>query len=65
MVSDMSYEGLDISDGGEAMVQFAWLVRGKYGREEEEVVKRRLVEYCSQDTLGMVRVFEVVEGIVD
>ena len=62
LVPDMSYEGLDIADGGEAMVQFAWLVRGKYGREEGEVVKGRLVEYCAVDTLGMVRVFEVVEG---
>ncbi len=63
LVPDMSYEGLDISDGGEAMVQFAWLVRGRYGKEEGEVVKGSLVEYCGVDTLGTVKVHEVVEGL--
>ncbi len=65
LVPEMSYEGLDISDGGEAMAVYAWLVKGKYEGEEVEVVKDSLVEYCSQDTLGMVRVHWVVEGIVD
>ncbi len=65
LVPDMSYEGLEIQDGGEAMVQFAWLVRGRYSDGEGEKVKGRLVRYCGVDTLAMVKVHEVVEGIVE
>jgi len=46
------------------MVQLAWLVRRKYGKEQGEVVKGSLVRYCSQDTMAMVRVHERVEGTV-
>jgi len=63
LVPDMSYENLEIQDGGEAMAQFAWLVRGRYQGEEIEKVKNSLVRYCGVDTLGMVRVHERVEGM--
>jgi CRISPR/Cas system-associated exonuclease Cas4 (RecB family) len=59
LVSDMSYEGLQFQEGGEAMAAFAYLALGRYTNPEEaDSVKNHLVEYCSQDTLAMVRLHQ-------
>ena len=59
LVPDMSYEGLRFQEGGDAMAAFAYLALGRYtDPEEADLVKHDLVEYCSQDTLAMVRLHE-------
>ena len=55
IVPDMSYEGLAISKGDDACAIFAYMVQGKYSEEE---TKKKLLEYCQQDTLAMVRLHE-------
>lgn len=62
LVSDLSYAGLEISNGGEAM--------GAYGSlhlvenmEEREKIRRALLEYCKLDTLAMVRIYEKLKNL--
>ena len=64
MVSHMSYEGLEISDGQNASATFSYMVKGKYGKEEMEQKRKELLEYCQMDTLAMVRVHEEMVGHV-
>ncbi|MBA7515546.1 hypothetical protein ES705_07588 [subsurface metagenome] len=64
LVPEMSYEGLEIRNGDEAMATFACLAQGKYGNSEVETIKNHLLEYCKQDTLAMVKLHrQLVEYI--
>jgi CRISPR/Cas system-associated exonuclease Cas4 (RecB family) len=59
LVPEMSYEGLPINDGGSAAAAFAYLALGRYSSPADvETVRRDLLEYCKQDTLGMVRLHQ-------
>jgi hypothetical protein len=58
LVSDISYDSLDISDGDSASAVFAYIAIGKYTGEEAEKLKENLLEYCKMDTLGMVKLHE-------
>jgi len=58
LVSDMSYNELEIADGDSAMAAFANLALDKYEDEEAETIKRNLLDYCKQDTLAMVKLHE-------
>ncbi len=58
LVPEMSYDGMSISNGDEAMAIFADLARGKIKGEEAEETKKHLLEYCRQDTLAMVKLHE-------
>ena len=64
MVPTLNYENMEISNGSDAVAQFAYLARGKYSSVEEKVVRKNLLEYCKLDTLAMVKVYERLEGIV-
>jgi len=55
LVPEMSYEGLEIRNGDEAMATFACLAQGQYGNSEIETIKNNLLEYCKQDTIAMVK----------
>ena len=58
LVPEMSYEGLEIRNGDEAMATFACLAQGKYADSEVETIKNYLLEYCKQDTLAMVKLHQ-------
>lgn len=58
LLPEMTYEGLDISEGDTAMAAFAYLANGHYSEDEAELVRKNLLEYCKQDTLAMVRLHE-------
>ena len=60
LVPELSYEGLDINDGGSAMAVFANMVQGKYSPEEIVVHRKNLLEYCKLDTYAMVRLHEIL-----
>ena len=63
MVKDLNYDNMEISNGSDAVAQFAYLARGKYGKEEEKVVRQNLLEYCKLDTLAMVKVWEKLQEL--
>jgi hypothetical protein len=54
---------MEISNGGDAVAEFAYLAKGKYEEGEEEVVRNNLLEYCKLDTLAMVKVWERLNRI--
>lgn len=58
LVADMSYDDLEIGDGGAAMAVVARMAAGKHNDEEVKTIRKNLLEYCRQDTLAMVRVHE-------
>jgi len=63
LVPEMSYDELQIREGGSASAAFAYLALGKYEGEEGEKVKRDLLTYCAQDTMAMVRLHENLSNI--
>ena len=57
LVPDMTYEGLAICDG--EMASEAYFTMGDIGDAEElRKLRKALLEYCRQDTIGMVRLLE-------
>ena len=64
LVSDLSYEGLEIGNGDAALVTFAMMAQGKMSPDEMERKRAALLEYCKMDTLAMVRLHEVLHGFV-
>ena len=64
MAPELSYENMEISNGSDAVAQFAYLARGKYSKKETKVVRSSLLEYCGLDTLAMVKVWEKLWEVV-
>ncbi len=61
-VPELSYEGMDISDGTEAMQ--GWITMLELPRGQEKNDKHRaLLEYCKLDTNGMVSLFEFAQRL--
>jgi hypothetical protein len=61
LVEDLSYEGLAVSNGEVAMLRYGEAVWGDLPELERAAIFEDLLRYCAVDTLGMVRVFEVLE----
>jgi hypothetical protein len=57
LIPGMTYQGMEISDGGMAMEGYFRMCAGGEPGEVEKV-RRGLLEYCRMDTLGMVRLYE-------
>ena len=57
-LSNLTYEGMDIGNGVEALITYANF--NNYSKEEYNYKYNKLIEYCSQDTYAM---FEVLEGL--
>ena len=64
LVTDLSYDGLAIANGGCAMVVFAMMAQGMMSPEEIEQKKAELLAYCKLDTLAMVRVHEKLSELL-
>jgi len=58
LVPEMTYEGMEVGDGTEAGVAWEKLVRGGLDQIECEKTRRALLDYCSQDTMAMVRLLD-------
>lgn len=58
LVPKMTYEGMEVADGEAAGVAWESLVRGTVDGIGRDRVKKALLDYCRQDTLGMVRLVE-------
>jgi len=58
-----SYEGMEISQGGDASLDYMWIVHGlpwrkKATEKDIKKVRENLLEYCGLDTEGMVWIVE-------
>jgi hypothetical protein len=61
LVPDLSYAGLEIANGDDALVTFAKMAQGMMAPDEMVGKRAALLEYCERDTLAMVRLHEVLE----
>ena len=58
LVPDLSYEGMEISDGLAASFSFEDMFQGTVVGDAAEIVRENLIDYCRLDTLAMVRIVE-------
>jgi hypothetical protein len=59
LVPELSYDGLEVADGGAAMDAYSRMSETKDPAEIERI-RAALLTYCGHDTLGMVRLWEKI-----
>jgi len=59
-----TYEGMAISDGGEAMRKYQRVVHGKASQDEKRRVLADLLIYCGQDTLALIDIIRDLRKLV-
>ena len=57
LVPELSYNALEIKEGGTASNTFLSMVNGSFEGDIEET-RRQLLEYCKLDTYAMVKILE-------
>ena len=63
LVPEMTYEGMEVADGQSAGQAWESLVGGGLGEVERERIRKALLDYCGQDTLGMVKLVEKLQRV--
>jgi CRISPR/Cas system-associated exonuclease Cas4 (RecB family) len=58
LIPDLSYEGLNVSDGAMASTKFAKMACGRIVEKDIEKTRRDLLAYCKVDTFALVRLHE-------
>ncbi|HET9180351.1 MAG TPA: DUF2779 domain-containing protein [Terriglobia bacterium] len=58
LIPDMTYAGMQVADGEEAGLTWEKMVRGQVSQQEKARLRNALLEYCSLDTLAMVRLLD-------
>ena len=58
--SDLSYKGMNIANGGEAMSKYLAFLEGSQTEEESKQMFADLLKYCGQDTYAMVLLMKVL-----
>ncbi len=61
---DMTYEGMQVAHGGDAMNAFDALYEDTLSPEDKAKLKNALLAYCKQDTLAMVKLVDFLRSIV-
>ncbi|WP_242157322.1 DUF2779 domain-containing protein [Aestuariivivens sediminis] len=64
LVPELSYEDLEIKEGGMASTVFTQMVNGEFEGNYQKA-RNNLLEYCKLDTLAMVMVYEHIKEIVN
>lgn len=64
LVPEMSYDNMEIADGGTASLAYESLSTMDDFIKIDEI-KKQLLEYCKLDTLAMVRILEKLEHVVN
>jgi predicted RecB family nuclease len=60
LVPELTYEGMRIANGQDAGLAWESLARGSVDQVERERIEKSLLDYCSQDTMAMVKLIEKV-----
>lgn len=59
--TDLTYEGMEIDNGGEASLQYLMFMHGKLSTEDSKKLWKDLDAYCGQDTYAMKVLLDVLE----
>lgn len=62
--TDLTYQGMEIDNGGEASLQYLMFMHGKLPPEDCEILWKNLEVYCGQDTYAMKVLLDVLEKSV-
>jgi hypothetical protein len=60
LVPSMSYDDMTVADGQAAGLAWESLVHGGLDRGEHDTIRKALLDYCGQDTLGMLKIVETL-----
>jgi predicted RecB family nuclease len=63
LVPEMTYEGMDMADGRAAGLAWESLIGGDCSEPQRQRISKALLDYCGQDTLGMVRLVETLQRV--
>jgi hypothetical protein len=58
LLPEMAYENLAIQEGQQASLEYMRMIDPATPTEERERIKESLLDYCSQDTLVMIKIRE-------
>jgi hypothetical protein len=58
LLPEMGYENLAIQEGQQASLEYMRMIDPATPTEERERIKESLLDYCSQDTLVMIKIRE-------
>jgi hypothetical protein len=58
LVGINGYDQLAIADGENAMAAFAFMAMARYENDKSKMIKRKLLDYCKQDTLSLVQLHQ-------
>ena len=64
LIPEISYDGLEISDGLSAMAVYVYLHKKKYDGAESEVMKESLLKYCELDSYSLLKLHEKLYELV-
>ena len=64
LVPELSYNNLDIKEGGTASDTFLQMVNKTF-EGDEQIKRRQLLEYCKLDTEAMVEILKKLESVVN
>jgi predicted RecB family nuclease len=62
LVPYMTYEGMEIAEGTQAGLAYDALVRGELSQDVLKRLRKALLEYCGQDTLGMAELIKMLRN---
>ena len=62
MVPELSYDDLNIGEGGTASDTFSSMLSGEYEGDMEQT-RKDLFEYCKMDTFAMVKILEKLNSV--
>jgi predicted RecB family nuclease len=63
LVPGMSYDGMEVADGRAAGLAWESLIRSDCDESERQRKQKALLDYCGQDTLGMIRLVEKLQRV--
>jgi len=64
IVPGMGYDSMEVSNGTAAGLAWESLISGGYSESEREQKRQALLDYCAQDTLGLVKILEVLGSVI-
>ncbi len=60
---ELTYEGMEVADGQAAGLAWESLIGSDCSETERQRKQKALLDYCGQDTLGMVRLVEKLQHV--